>query len=63
MMKNKRSGTRAITSGEVYKLVNEISAMHGSVYGLQFAVTSLKLVTAKSKIPSSRPKGPLLRRR
>jgi hypothetical protein len=48
MMKNKRRGPRAITSGEVYKLVNEIWAMHGAVYGLRFAVTRLKMATARS---------------
>jgi len=44
MLKNSRQGTaRDIASAEVYALVNEISDMHGAVYGLRFAVTRLKL--------------------
>jgi hypothetical protein len=48
MMKNKRRGTRRITSGEVYDLANEVWAMHGAVYGLRFAVTRLRLAAAKA---------------
>jgi len=44
MLKNGREGTtRDIASTEVYDLANEISDMHGAVYGLRFAVTRLKL--------------------
>ena len=44
MLKNSRQGTtRDIASAEVYDLANEISGMHGAVYGLRFAVTRLKL--------------------
>lgn len=47
MTKNKRRGTRAIGSAEVYDLANKTWGMHGAVYGLQFAVKRLKLVMEK----------------
>jgi hypothetical protein len=48
MMKNKRKGTRMITSGEVYALANDVWGMHGAIYGLRFAVTRLSLAMSKS---------------
>jgi hypothetical protein len=48
MLKNKRHGTRGITSGEVYDLANEVWDMHGAVYGLRFAVTRLRLAVEKA---------------
>ena len=45
MLKNKRYGIRNISSGEVYELANEVWGMHGAIYGLQFAVTRLKLAS------------------
>jgi hypothetical protein len=48
LMYNKRNGICAIRSGAVYKLANEVHAMHGSVYGLQFAVARLKGTPVKA---------------
>lgn len=47
MMKNKRRGTRAIRSAEVYDLANEIWSMLGAIYGLRSAVMKLKLAVEK----------------
>jgi len=63
MMKNKRRGTRPVASAEVYSLANEISAMHGAIYGLQFAVTRLKLALRQSGTAAKGQKKPSARGR